>query len=542
MRIADCERCGAGIGRKGETRCHRCRAREAEARRRAPCPSCGRFLRLAPDTGRCVRCSRTCIDCDHVLRFKASLRCRDCRRRHDAATRQQPCPRCHRLGYLRPGTGWCGSCSRRPCPPLSPKPCSVCGEARRKKGEGPCHRCWQRDPDRPFTRVENLIATLEEPPEWLRRFAEAVAERLCPGRACLLITGVGRLLGDGESQHPQQILERARRPGRSAGTLARILEEFFLEEGLAWGLDQPARLAHGRRQRRVQATPDPLRPMVAMFAEHLVRSRERAQQAGTHVRADSTLDTTLAVVRDLSRFLITERRKTDWATVDTDDLEAFLSRLPASRSRHLGVLRQFFRFAKKTKRILVDPTRPIRSGGHYGFRGKTLTVTEQRRLLRRWASDTEVHPHEALVGVLALLHAASGQELRGLRLDDIDRRTGTIRLGQRPGASPLDPVSWAVLERALVHHRHLRTRNGHVLVTRATKTRNVSCSPAYLTHVLDPAGVSPQRLRVTRLADLVVSLDPKLVAVALGMNADGLVSYLSDTTDEASIANQLGTD
>lgn len=539
MKIGDCDRCGGGVGRKDQTLCHRCRAADAEARRRAHCPSCDEFLRLDPETGRCIRCSRTCVDCGHVLRFKASVRCLACRRRHDAASQKRSCLKCGRLGYLRSGTGWCGSCSRRPCPPLAAKPCTVCGELRRKQGEGMCNRCWQRHPDRPLIRVENLIVTLEEPPEWLRRFADRAAERHCVARACLLITGVGRLLEDGDSRHPQQILERARRPGRSAGTLARTLEEFFVEEGLAFGLDQSARLANGRRQRRVQASPDPLRPAVASFAEHLVRSRERAQRAGTRPRSDSTFDSTLAVVRDLARFLVAQRHKTDWATVDTDDLEVFLCRLPASRTRNLGVLRQFFRFAKKTKLILVDPTRPIRSTGHHGFSGRTLTVTEQRRLFRRWASGNEAHPHEALVGVLALLHAASGTELRGLRLDDIDQRARTIQLGQRPAATPLDPVTAAVLERALSHHHGLQTRNRHVLVTRATKTRNVSCSPAYLSHSLDPAGVSPQRLRVTRLADLVVSLDPKVVAAAFGMNADGLVDYLADTTNDTGIAEQL---
>ena len=47
----------------------------------------------------------------------------------------------------------------------------------------------------------------------------------------------------------------------------------------------------------------------------------------------------------------------------------------------------------------------------------------------------------------------------------------------------------------------------------------------------------PKTLRSTRLVDLVISLDPKVVAEALGMNADGLVSYLTDDVDTARIAD-----
>jgi hypothetical protein len=52
-----------------------------------------------------------------------------------------------------------------------------------------------------------------------------------------------------------------------------------------------------------------------------------------------------------------------------------------------------------------------------------------------------------------------------------------------------------------------------------------------MTHVLDPAGVTIKRLRSTRLVDLLHSLDPKLVAEALGMNANGLLNYLADDVD-----------
>lgn len=535
MRLADCVRCGSGIGRKGTELCHRCRAADAEAARRANCPSCGELLRLEPDTGRCVRCSRTCVDCGHVLRFKTSVRCLACRRRFEAAAAKSPCARCGRPGFIRSETGWCGPCSRRPAPPLAPRPCTECGALARKKGDGVCHRCWTRSPTRPITQAVNLMAALDGSPEWLVRFAEFATDRHCVARACLMVSAVGRLTADGKSQHPQAMLERTRRPGRSAGALARTLEDFLVGERLAFGLGQEARLAQGRRERRIDATPEPLRAEVRAFAEHLVRSQERARRAGTRPRADATIEQTLAVVRDLARFIIDERMKNGWAAADIADIDAFLAVQPPNRRRRLQAAGQFFRWARKNKVVLIDATRGRSGGPHAGFTGQTLSLDEQRRLLCRWRGDPGVHPHEALVGILALLHAASSIELRHVCADDYDAARCTLRLGRRPPV-PLDPVSVLALQRCLAHRASLATANPHLIVTTQTKTRSMPASPAYLCHVLDPAGVSPKRLRTTRIADLVTTLDPKVASEVLGMKAEGLVDYLADHVDSGRLA------
>ena len=278
---------------------------------------------------------------------------------------------------------------------------------RRKRGPGLCHRCWTNHPSRPITQASNLAERLNEPPAWLVDFAEFAVERHCVARACVMVSALGRLLSDGQSSHPQALLERSRRPGRSAGPLARTLEEFFVERRLAFGLDQDARLAAGRRQRRVDSTPTPLRTAVAAFADHLVRGRERARRAGTLQRADSTIEGTIAIARDLAQHLVSERDKHDWAAVEVADIEAFLALRPTNRRRRLSACRHFFAWARKNKIVLIDPTRrlpPVRSRGPAPA---TLTVGEQRLLFRRWTAPGQaVHPHEALVGLLALLHVA----------------------------------------------------------------------------------------------------------------------------------------
>jgi hypothetical protein len=295
-----------------------------------------------------------------------------------------------------------------------------------------CLRCWTRSPTRPVTQAANLMAALETPPEWLVRFAEFATERHCVARACLMVSAIGRLACDGQPAHPQALLERARRPGRSAGALARTLEEFLVGEGLAFGLDQQARLAHWRRQRRVEAVPASLRPAVARFTDHLVRSQERARRAGTRPRSDNTIEHNLSIVRDLSRFVTKERSKHDWSTVEVSDVEAFLRQQPTNRRRRLQTARQFFGWARKNKVVLVDPTRDLPGQSRHRFTGQTLPKAEQRRLFQRWSTDSDVHPHEALVGILALLHAVSNLELRQLQVSDYNPAKHSLRIGRAP--------------------------------------------------------------------------------------------------------------
>jgi integrase len=90
----------------------------------------------------------------------------------------------------------------------------------------------------------------------------------------------------------------------------------------------------------------------------------------------------------------------------------------------------------------------------------------QRELFRRWTTGDHGHPHEALMGILALLHGASSTEVRLLQITDIDPLAQTVRLGKRPHPVPLDPASWTVLQRCLAHREAWATANPHVMVTK----------------------------------------------------------------------------
>jgi hypothetical protein len=535
----DCAGCGAPVGIIGRERCCLCERKIRETAAKAECPGCGKHRVLQDETGRCVLCSRCCRECGHPVRGRNAVACRACRRMMQQNAAKEPCPRCGKPGYLREDTGWCGICSRpRQCKD-PPRPCVQCGQVRRHVALGLCSACWQRRPDRAFVAGAGLAARLPSPPDWLGGFIAHLAGSYSPGRATTLVTALGRLLEeDGQPGHPQAMLERARWQGRSMGPLARSLETFFTEHGLALPTDHAERLAAGRRQRRVDAVARPMRPAVAGFAGSMLAARERARRAGTRPRADKTIETALTVMRDLALFLDRERGKQDWALADVHDIEAFLGTLPRRRKRRLTVMHQFFRFARTRKIILADPTRDLTAREPRGFAGQTLLLEKQRELFRRWTTDRGAHPHEALLGVLALLHGASSHEVRHLRTGDIDETAKTARLGSRPRPVPLDPASWQVLQRCLAHRDAQRTANAHVMVTKGTKAGRSPASAAYVSHLLDGCGVPPRALRCTRLADLVNTIDPKLVAAAFGMNPEGVMFYLADHVDDGRLSDK----
>ena len=315
----DCVGCGAPVGIISREHCCLCWRKITEAAARTMCPGCGKQRVLQDDTGGCVLCSRVCTQCGHPVRSSDAALCRDCRRKARQVAAQRPCPRCGCPGYLRAGTGWCGTCSRPRQPKTRPGNARNAARSNGIRRSGCARRAGSAAPNGPSSRP------LTWPPgSPTRPTGWTVASRTWPpgtGRpcACTMITELGRLLDDEQPNHPQTLLERARRPGRSMGSLARALEDYFTAEGLALPTDQAERLAAGRRQRRINAVPAPLRPAAARFCEYMLAARQRARRAGTRPRTDHTIETALAIVRDLAVFLARRRasRTGRWRTCTT---------------------------------------------------------------------------------------------------------------------------------------------------------------------------------------------------------------------------------
>ena len=131
------------------------------------------------------------------------------------------------------------------------------------------------------------------------------------------------------------------------------------------------------------------------------------------------------------------------------------------------------------------------------FRGPTLPVDRQRELFRRWSTDPEVHPHEAFVGLAALLHGATTQELQHLT-DEDDRPPVTPHpVGSSTAPTPLDPWTWTALQRCLGHredigqqqlpHADHHADQGHPRRQRPTATSSTPCARS----ASNPASCAP---------------------------------------------------
>lgn len=483
-----------------------------------------------------------CADCGQDGKLHARGRCQPCywRAKHDGA--EEVCPGCGERWRLRPTEQGprCHRCIRRARPRKQPTPrrCRRCGEVRRHAAHGLCTACYQRDPTRVAVWVQGAEDRLgERCPSWFGAFAGWLLARAATGVILRHLRRVEAALSAG-GQRPAALIAAVSdggRSGRSPGDTARLLEAFLVHRGLLLASDERGRLAQGRRARRIERCPEPLRAAVERYAAWLLTGRERARRIGEQPLTDHTIEQRLAVLAALATRLDRGGVR-DWATCSRAHIDAFLA--TGDRGFRLAALRDFFRFARQQRVCLTDPTAGLAHRPARGFRGHTLARDEQARLLRRWAGG-DCHPHEALVGLLALLHGASVSELRPLTINDINTTARTVRLGRRAHQVPLDPLSFAALERCLEHRQQLGTENPHVIVTRGTRAHRTPASKPYLSHVLDPAGVSPRVLRQTRLAELTHRLDPRLVAAAFGMTPEGALHYLIGAveTEAAAFAN-----
>ena len=403
------------------------------------------------------------------------------------------------------------------------------------EGDGLCFPCYTKSPHRITVRAGNLAAQLNDPPPWLPDFADYLVPRHNASASCQMITDTGRLLRDGGPVHPQPLLERAapgaaRWPGH-------------------WKTSSPA-----AGSPCLPATPDtrppaagnaawtpspphsgpPRSPSPSRTGRPAPSPASRNQPPGHH-----TIESHLTSVRDFA--LVPHRGTrdiTDWATVGSGDIEAFLAAQPSAAAHRLGGLRRFFRFAARRRMILTDPAAAITITQPQGFTGPSLTRGRQRELFRRWTAGTGgIHPHESLTGLLALIH---GSHHPGNPVPH-HRRHHPGRPGRHapraPAAYPARPVDLGRCRECLAYRQALNSTNPYLLVTPQTKATRAPSGDSYVKNTLRAASIRPRILRSSRILALVSTADPKLIATAYGMTYGAVPHYLADGIDPTRLPN-----
>ncbi|MER6401179.1 integrase [Kitasatospora sp. NPDC001603] len=377
-------------------------------------------------------------------------------------------------------------------------------------------------------RAQGWARRLTDTPPWWQDLADHLATHRNPMYAGDVIARTARLLHHTPAPTPAALLTLAHDHDPQ---LTRALTDFLTTHGHLPPIpetDTEDLRAAARRQHRINATPAPLRPAAQAFADHLLSQRAHAIKHGLRPKQLRTAEVRLTTVRDIALHLHGQGTTT-WASVSTHDVEAFLARNPARRAAHLAGLRQFFAHAHRTGTVLHDPTAPLDAPQHRGFRGPTLTLDQQRALYRRWTDNPDTHPHEALIGLAALLHAATTTELRHLTDDAVDTGRRALHFPGRPALTPLDTATWQALQRCLDHRARTGSANPHLLTTRLTATTRVPVGTAHIRDSLTPVGLLPRVLRSTRLLTLAAQLDIELLTAALGMSYSGVTPYLNPT-------------
>ncbi|MCJ0875796.1 integrase [Streptomyces sp. AP-93] len=385
-----------------------------------------------------------------------------------------------------------------------------------------CKSCYEHSPHTVETRAASWADRMPDPPSWWGSFTAHLTTHRHTFYAADVLTHTARLVIDAGSTDPDTLLTHAR---STVAWLSRPLADFFHADQLRGPpCDTEDTQAAARRERRIQAVPAPLRPAVRAFGDVLVAQRQNAERLGLRPNQLKTIEIRLDTVRDLALYVHALGHAT-WAGVSLTDLEAFLARNPARRASWLAGLRQFFSHAHRTGLVLHNPAAALEARQQRGFQGATLTLDEQRALYRRWSTNAHVLPHEAFIGLAALLHAATTTELRHLTLDQISLGSRTVRFPGRTVDIALDSATWGALERCLAHRGALHTANPHVLVTRLTRTTTCPAGAAHIRDSIAAVGLLPRILRSTRLLTLADELDVKQLTVALGMSYAGTAHY-----------------
>ncbi len=468
-----------------------------------------------------------CLDCGEWVIFFGRQRCQRCNQRARRATPDAECPVCGKLGMVWPEVNSCGKCAWRQWRRNAVdrvRECVGCGRVERITGRDLCSACFQRDPQWPFRYAANLANRMPVVPDWFDDYVDHLAERFSPHQSVSHLRSLSVAIRKAGTARPVDLYE-----GLDPAPAA-ALEEFLTSTGRGFARDLETGRAAARRQFRTDAIDESIRPHVVAFEAAMLARRDRARRIGTRADTHRTIEARLTVLRDFFTHCAEHDQPQRVELVTRSQVESFLALNDAgtTSATNLTYLRQFFGWARRRRLVLVDPTAGLHRDSKPVFTGPILSLETQQALFRRWTTDPDVHPYEALIGLLCLLHALRRSEIATIRVDDITE--GSLALQSRRGDLSLDPVTQTAIDVAVAHQRSLGTHNPHLFVSSFNVASSRPVRGDYITQiVMAGSGQSPRTLRATRLAALVDDLDAISVGNAVGLDPKNALYYLGDS-------------
>ncbi|MFC7218194.1 hypothetical protein ACFQLX_08440 [Streptomyces polyrhachis] len=188
----------------------------------------------------------------------------------------------------------------------------------------------------------------------------------------------------------------------------------------------------------------------------------------------------------------------------------------------LASLRPLFRYAKRNRRIFTNPLRGIRVGRRPPGPVMPMSDDEISHI-----QTTAQAPPARLAVALAAVHAARGEAIRALLLDDLDFHQDRITIDGN--LQPMGDLTRVALRAWLAERqtRWPRTLNRHVLVSRQTANGTDPVSAYFLKRQLTLHGVSLDRVRADRVLGeaLATGADPLHLTAIFNLSETTAVKY-----------------
>ncbi|MGH3123214.1 MAG: tyrosine-type recombinase/integrase [Streptosporangiaceae bacterium] len=236
--------------------------------------------------------------------------------------------------------------------------------------------------------------------------------------------------------------------------------------------------------------------------------------------------------------------------VTRDDVLAFTRPLRGQqRNDAIGALRSLFRFCARARLTFRDPTTGLATRG---IRDKVVQPLAQSGVDSAVAAVAT--PAGRLIIALAAVHAARKNEIRGMRLGDVDQAGRRLTIAGLD--RPLDDLTCQLLTAWLTERqrRWPATANPHLLINAQTAMSEGPVSSRWASQELRGQEATLERLRMDRqLGEALVSgADPLHLAAVFGIHPTTAMRYaqsarpLLETTaerqDPASVPRTQGSD